>query len=97
MAAAQLPARCFIAQEPRTSPYPDPSLHFPTRADAENAIDGLGIGGARVEQWAEPCWLAKCSTCGATLGTDDLDEAHYDSREEAERHAAAIDDHCVDD
>jgi hypothetical protein len=96
MAVVQRAARCFTVKEHQTGPYPDPSLHFDTRAEAEKAIADHGMD-AHVEQWPEPCWLAKCDDCDTVLGSDDFDEAHYDSQEEAGRYAEAIDDHCADD
>lgn len=95
MAVVQRENRCFIVKEHQTGPYPDPSLHFDTRLEAEQVIGDLGVD-AHVEQWQAPCWFAKCDDCDTVLGSDDFDEAHYDTRAEAERHAEALDDHCDD-
>lgn len=103
MTVAQLDTRCWLLKEVPTTPaeraYPEPSLHFPTREEAEAAVGShlqfYGVDTA-ITQWDQPCWIAKCGDCGEVLGDGgELDVAHYDCKSEAQRNAEYQDDHCA--
>ena len=97
MSTVQRDTSCWVVKEIPTQPYqhayPEPDAHFDTLTEAEAHLRGLGVDGCIVPE-AHPCWLAKCGRCGQPLGGDEFDEAHYDSKREAEFHDAEIDDHC---